>query len=396
MQKIGDSTALADENDEWTEGDPGSGTPATPITEEWLNTVQRELGNLVEGSGATLDPGNDSQVLGAVQAIAASSQTGLRNGFINGGFHIAQRGGVFANIEAGDGNVYTVDRWAYRSDGPGGPGIATVSRQGFAPDTTVPGHPQWYLRLVQSAAATVERPRLRQVIEDLQDWGGRQVTVSFYARTTVATQLEVGFVQKIGGGAADVDLSGLAASVSLDDNWQLFTVTVDLPDPTFAVQPGNGLAVEFRPLLNQVVTIELAHVQIEDGAGASVFERRPLELERLLCERYYQQSYDDGLAPGTPTFDSVLIASMSDANENGLRRDFAVQMRTTPTVRWFSPKTGTEGFISRFSDPLTSYDFAISSSASNATPKTTGNPTLELEAASDDQGYVHFTADAEL
>lgn len=400
MQKIGSLTATADPQGEFTGGDPGQGTPATIVDPGWLNTVQRELVAIVEAAGLTLDGGNDAQGLAAIQAIAATAQQGLRNGLINGGFHIAQRESAFSNLDEADGLTYTVDRWAFQADGSGGAGVGSVSRQAFGITPEVAGA-TWFLRLVQSAAATVSRPRLRQVIEGLQDWSGRQVTLSFYARTQVATQLEVGFVQKIGGPASDVELGALASTVNLTSSWQQFSVTVDLPDPSFAVQPGNGLAIEFRPLLGQTHTIELAQIQIESGGAASAFEVRPLELERLLCERYYQQSYPDGTAAGALGFNvpagAPLVAPVIDDNPDMIRHDFAVQMRATPTMRWFSPVTGAEGQVTRYTDPSTPYDFALAGGASAATPKTTGHPDLDFGSGGiEDVVYVHWTADAEL
>ncbi|POZ13457.1 phage tail protein, partial [Lelliottia aquatilis] len=43
MQKIGSSTTTADENDEFTDGDPQTQVPCTWVMAAWLNTLQREL-----------------------------------------------------------------------------------------------------------------------------------------------------------------------------------------------------------------------------------------------------------------------------------------------------------------------------------------------------------------
>ncbi|MGY2505304.1 hypothetical protein ACW9HV_30615, partial [Pseudomonas azotoformans] len=54
---------------EFTKGQPGSGVDATIITADWLNAIQRELVNLVLAGGMTVVPGDDSQILKAIQAI---------------------------------------------------------------------------------------------------------------------------------------------------------------------------------------------------------------------------------------------------------------------------------------------------------------------------------------
>ena len=55
----------------FTEGDPNVGTPATVVTDDWLNTVQTELENVAISAGATLSKPNNAQVLQAIQALIA-------------------------------------------------------------------------------------------------------------------------------------------------------------------------------------------------------------------------------------------------------------------------------------------------------------------------------------
>jgi phage-related tail fiber protein len=75
MQKIGSSTSTANGAGEYTEGSPGSGVDATLITAAWLNTIQRELVNLIQGASLTLNPADDSQVFKAVQALQTAMST---------------------------------------------------------------------------------------------------------------------------------------------------------------------------------------------------------------------------------------------------------------------------------------------------------------------------------
>jgi len=73
MQRIGDSTSTANGAGEYTQGQPGSGVDATMITADWLNTIQRELVNVVLGGGLAINPVDDSQVLKAIRAIQVAS-----------------------------------------------------------------------------------------------------------------------------------------------------------------------------------------------------------------------------------------------------------------------------------------------------------------------------------
>ncbi|CAI1698096.1 Uncharacterised protein [Serratia fonticola] len=67
MQKVGNTTDTADANGEWTNGNVAQGIPPTIINATILNTWQRELVNVVEGSGLALEPSNDTQVLTAIK-----------------------------------------------------------------------------------------------------------------------------------------------------------------------------------------------------------------------------------------------------------------------------------------------------------------------------------------
>ncbi|WP_413733158.1 hypothetical protein [Sodalis sp. RH20] len=69
MQKIGNITNTADINGEWTNGNVAGGVSPTILDAAWLNTIQRELANVVQGGGLALDPTNDAQLLAALRSI---------------------------------------------------------------------------------------------------------------------------------------------------------------------------------------------------------------------------------------------------------------------------------------------------------------------------------------
>jgi hypothetical protein len=75
MQTIGDSTPTANASGEFTDGNPVNGTRSTLLKAAWLNTIQRELINAVEGLGAEVDPSNDKQLLEGIQQLADDIST---------------------------------------------------------------------------------------------------------------------------------------------------------------------------------------------------------------------------------------------------------------------------------------------------------------------------------
>ncbi|WP_418346987.1 hypothetical protein [Serratia fonticola] len=66
MQKVGSVTDTADQNGEFTNGNVAQGVVPTVLLAEIFNTWQRELVNVVEGSGMTLDPNDYGQILKAI------------------------------------------------------------------------------------------------------------------------------------------------------------------------------------------------------------------------------------------------------------------------------------------------------------------------------------------
>lgn len=65
MHKIDGQNATVD--NEFQSGSAASGTPGTTVTPEWLNSVQRELINILTNAGVTPDKGDDTQVLDSLK-----------------------------------------------------------------------------------------------------------------------------------------------------------------------------------------------------------------------------------------------------------------------------------------------------------------------------------------
>ncbi|EPF7464138.1 gp53-like domain-containing protein [Serratia marcescens] len=73
MRKVGSTTDTADANGEYTNGNVAQGIPPTIINAEMLNTFQRELIGVVEGSGRQLDPENDNQLKEVIGELRVTS-----------------------------------------------------------------------------------------------------------------------------------------------------------------------------------------------------------------------------------------------------------------------------------------------------------------------------------
>jgi hypothetical protein len=93
---------------------------------------------------------------------------------------------------------------------------------------------------------------------------------------------------------------------------------------------GTDLNIEFN-------TGTLSLVQFEPGAIATPFERRPFGDELVLCQRYFEKSYNIDVAPGTAS--TGYSAFSSSGSAGGLTTayldtwlPFKVTKRSTPTM----------------------------------------------------------------
>ena len=90
-------------------------------------------------------------------------------------------------------------------------------------------------------------------------------------------------------------------------------------------------------------TFDITGVQLEVGPVATPFEHRSFGDELALCQRYYQKSYDYGVAPGTATYNGCSRGESINANTIDICPRFKVDMRATPTVTIYSPTDGASG-----------------------------------------------------
>lgn len=57
-------------SNQFTQGSPTGGVPATVVTADWLNDVQENVSRAVEGAGIPLEKGNFGQLLAAIRALS--------------------------------------------------------------------------------------------------------------------------------------------------------------------------------------------------------------------------------------------------------------------------------------------------------------------------------------
>lgn len=82
MHRIDVPSATVD--NQFTEGSPAGGIPATTVAATWLNDLQENVCEVIEGAGITLVKGDSTQLLDAIQQLAGEGSLPLILNSANG------------------------------------------------------------------------------------------------------------------------------------------------------------------------------------------------------------------------------------------------------------------------------------------------------------------------
>jgi hypothetical protein len=186
-------------------------------------------------------------------------------------------------------------------------GTVTYSTQTFTVGTQVGEfQPEKYARLVTSGqSAAGDFAKIRQSIEDVRTFAGSTITVSFWAKAASGTpKMTVELNQTFGsGGSPSAEVNNYAGQVTLTTSWARYAVTIAVPSisgktigttaNTSSLQldlwTSSGTTYNTRSgtLGIQNNTFDIWGVQVEEGSVATAFERRPLQQELAMCQRYF-------------------------------------------------------------------------------------------------------------
>ena len=135
----------------------------------------------------------------------------------------------------------------------------------------------------------------------------------------------------------------------------------------------------------------LSNPQLEAGTVATPFERRDYGRELMMCQRYFEKSYDVAVAPGTSNnFAGALgfVPYGTTANYTNLPVIYKQTKRASPTVTVYNPNTGATGTM--YNNGNVSAGLSGSSGESGCLITNTALATVGFYA------YAHYTASAEL
>jgi hypothetical protein len=249
--------------------------------------------------------------------------------------------------------AYTADRWFAQNDSGGD---ATVT-QASAPA----GFRGLNAIRIQApmSAGSIAGWGQRFEGQMVRDLDGKNVVVSF------------DLSQSVSGGATTTWYLQLFGNTALDNG----TFSTTLFSTTFTPPASAGVVSIAIPAASTVGLKYGAHFRVvavrTSGSGTldaylgsvqfeadrlvggnwnnpTPFEFRPLPVELTMCQRYFETSYDDGMAPGTAAIlGSSVSTRVTDAagSWGTLPFGFRVRKRVSPTMVMYSPTTGAAGKI---------------------------------------------------
>ena len=269
---------------------------------------------------------------------------------INGNFDVWQRGtslawSVFGRI---------ADKWELWNTADGGTLPTLVYSQQALTPGDLPGS-FYYFRLAPNGAGTsLGNATISQTLQKIE-YGtrflcglGKKVTLSFYARASVASKkLGVNLFQDYGtGGSPTAQEIITGEAFTLTSSWVKYTrtfTTNTLAGKTFGTGNNDWLGVNFANAWGSTTgtswglgaaetyggngTIDIAQVQLCAGDVALPFMPKSFEEELRACMRYYQQYGGIAYTPlATGKCDSTIIAAVF--------KPLLVKMRTNPTTTY--------------------------------------------------------------
>ena len=353
------------------------------------------------------------------QLASSTSPIGYRNRLINGSFDLWQRGTSFTSYS---GNPYTADRWkvGYQDDGAyynqvtsdlasfnyfmrmtkGGSSYGShMVQQAIETQNTPDMIGQWvtfscWARLSNTTTQASHDFNMAlgfSVSTDYSGWLNSADICSYYARWTSAGAQGVTFQ----AGTTSTNPSTPQQSAgTLTTSWQRFYYTLLVPSNTKTIVTGM-----YSENTLQNGGIDVVGAQFELGTVPTPFERRHIEQEFLMADRYYQKTYYPTTAPGTSQSDfqgmvgRTGLSGLTSTGEIFLSTLFRRKMRTTPTVYVYD-RAGTINKVSGTNYLVADYDgFNVSYRHVNLTGfgiSSSGN--------SNAIGGIsyHYTADAEI
>jgi hypothetical protein len=320
---------------------------------------------------------NADQIQSSVTGVSlgAGNATNFKNRIINGAMVIDQRN-AGASVTITTANQYTVDRWqAFATQS------SKYTAQQNAGSVTPPVGYTNYLGITSSSAYSVVSSDyffIRQGIEGFNiadlNWGtasAKTITVSFQVYSSLTGTFGGSLTNSAGNRSYP-----FTYTVSSANTWTTISVTiVGDTTGTWNTTTGGGIYLYFGLGMGSTnsgtagawsgstyysatgatsvvgtsgATFYVTGVQLEVGSSATGFEYRDYGRELILCQRYYEMSYNTGTVPSTITRNGGFFSNTVGGALNRLPFSFKVVKRTAPTVTLYASESGASANVTQW------------------------------------------------
>ncbi|MBR0855496.1 hypothetical protein [Bradyrhizobium liaoningense] len=335
----------------------------------YSNTNEITVTNAFDSKGTFSSAGVKEVFMGlpaSAAAMRAVAGVTKKNRIVNSGMQISQERGSTAVTASGS---YPVDQFTLGFSNGGAISAAQVA------SLTPGGSPNRIRVTVTTADAAVaagDYSAVLQVIEgrriaDLKAGGAsaKTITLQFGVKAPAGTY-SIGFTNgaqnrsyvaeyTISGGEANTDVVK-SVTIPLDQTgtwandssaglrvfWTLMCGST-FQQSAGAWSAGNlfGSANQFNFMGTNGNVFELFDVWLDEGSAAPAFQLPDFHSELLLCQCYWEKSYDYGTAVGTVTTTGMYwLLNSANSTQAGGTISFKVRKRAVPTVVLRSPNSG--------------------------------------------------------
>lgn len=377
------------------------------------SNIGQDVANLKTGLQQETQLRTDADAAEATARQNADAALGARipgkNIVINGDFRYWQRGTSFVGMTNG---AYTADRFIPVMIGDT---IDCLRAEHQLGDPTNLFNARYFMRCsVGQVAGNGNLATLQYRIENgVRMLAGKTVTVSMLVRASSATRMGVEFEMTFGtGGSPSPSIYGNSQLVTgITGGWQRISKTFTLADiagKTFGtttegylslilwLDAGSNWDARSAGVGRQAGDFQFSNIQIEIGSVATDFEQRNDAIELVLCQRYYEKSYNLGVTPGTAT----RVGGHTSGLLTGYLLHYPVvrfsqHKRTSPAITLYNTADGAAGQLSENNNAglhRVNHPAAIDAVSSMSFEAFVQNGT----ATTDNIARFQWTADAEL
>ena len=247
---------------------------------------------------------------------------GRKNLIINGNPIVYQRAQTATNVASYQ--YHTADRWRISQSGAGVDNNR-VTDMSVVTDADIAGDFIGnYVRIDHTTAATNPASNAsvgynyRMEPRDIVPYLGKEMTLSFYARSNAGIAINSSFVSGTTPLSILVDSNDSSTWITLTSDWKRYKFTFTLGTTV----PSTYLDIGIRHQSEIVGHVDMTGIQLERGRNATEFEHRSYGEELALCQRYFFKLSNSRLIMGYKRHD----------NYTNFELNCPVPMRAAPTA----------------------------------------------------------------